>query len=93
MDQSDKREYSKDEIVNLGLSDWELYVARNEIYARHGRGFRNKELQDYFDSCSWYKKTTEPDKFDQSVLSEVEIKNANLITEIEQERQSPYLKQ
>ena len=37
-----------------GLSDWELYIARNEIYARHGRGFKNKDLQEYFGSKSWY---------------------------------------
>lgn len=38
-----------------GLSAQQLRIARNEIYARHGRTFKDAELQNYFASCSWYK--------------------------------------
>lgn len=31
-----------------GLSANELMLARNEIYARHGRKFKDSELQNYF---------------------------------------------
>ena len=31
-----------------GLSEWELRVARNEIYARHGRMFNDSALDSYF---------------------------------------------
>jgi serine/threonine protein kinase len=36
------------------LSREELLIMRNEIYARHGMVFRQKELQDYFQKQSWY---------------------------------------
>lgn len=37
-----------------GLSLHELRLLRNEIYARHGRGFRAPWLQQYFWSQPWY---------------------------------------
>lgn len=37
-----------------GLSDWQLLIARNEIYARHGLGFKDESLRGYFQSKSWY---------------------------------------
>ena len=33
----------------------QLELLRNEIFARHGRKFRRKALQDYFESQPWYK--------------------------------------
>lgn len=41
-----------------GLSAQQLRIARNEIYARHGRTFKDAELQNYFASCSWYKRNS-----------------------------------
>lgn len=41
-----------------GLSVQQLRIARNEIYARHGRTFKDAELQNYFASCSWYKRNS-----------------------------------
>lgn len=38
-----------------GMSLERLRLARNEIYARHGRTFNDSELQHYFNSCDWYK--------------------------------------
>lgn len=37
-----------------GKSADELRIARNEIYARHGRKFKDASLQNYFNSCAWY---------------------------------------
>jgi hypothetical protein len=37
-----------------GLSKVELRVARNEIYARHGRFFVDQTLANYFSQFSWY---------------------------------------
>ena len=37
------------------LSTSELNIAKNEIYARHGRKFKSDALQKYFESKSWYK--------------------------------------
>ena len=63
-----------------GLSSYELRIARNEIYARHGRTFQDSELQAYFDSQPWYQPN--PD-FDDSQLSDCERENVNFIKEHE----------
>ncbi|MEZ0369493.1 MAG: YARHG domain-containing protein [Candidatus Sericytochromatia bacterium] len=36
------------------LSAWELLVIRNMIYARHGRRFTTRRLQEYFETWPWY---------------------------------------
>lgn len=51
-------------------------MARNEIYARHGRKFKDKTLQKYFDEKSWYEGEYEPDEFRETWLSLLERKNA-----------------
>ena len=86
---SDTRAYSRSELQ--GLSDYELFVARNEIYARHGRKFQSEDLQKYFNSKSWYKGTVDAGSFSESVLNDTEIANASLIHEIEVSRNSKYL--
>ena len=85
-------EYSTSEISHL--SDWELYLARNEIYARHGREFRNDDLVRYFGDKSWYTPIYSPDDFDarvDSVLSYTEQRNAATILALEQARGSAYI--
>ncbi len=67
-----------------GLTAWELKVARNEIYARHGRLFNSAELQNYFNGKSWYYGYISPESFDNGgYLSKTELKNAKLITDYE----------
>lgn len=62
------------------LTDDMLRKARNEIVARHGRRFKDEELQAYFDSKPWYKGTIEPDDFNLVVeLSEIEQRNMEFI--------------
>ena len=39
--------------------------------------FSPKELQNYFNSKSWYRGTIEPSDFQQSVLNDYEKKNAD----------------
>ena len=38
----------------MNLSNNSLWIARNEIYARHGKIFTNAYLDSYFRTCSWY---------------------------------------
>jgi hypothetical protein len=64
----------------LGLFVEDLRVLRNEIYARQGRIFKDKELQKYFASQSWYK--ANPD-FKDEMLTEKEYKNLAVIREAE----------
>ncbi len=61
------------------LTSYDLRLARNEIYARHGRKFSSPELQAYFDAKPWYSGTIEPDAFDEAVLSPLERQNIQLI--------------
>ena len=64
-----------------GLSSSQLRLARNEIYARHGRTFNDSQLQAYFESKSWYK--ADPG-FSESSLSECERANVTFIKEYEE---------
>ncbi|MBE5883064.1 MAG: YARHG domain-containing protein [Lachnospiraceae bacterium] len=70
----------------FGLTQEECRLARNELFARHGRRFQDAELQAYFDSCSWYFGTIEPEDFDDSMLNEYEVFNRDLIVEYEEEQ-------
>lgn len=84
---SDSEYISKSDLE--GLSQWEARVARNEIMARHGRIFRDQELQEYFNGCSWYSGTVEPDDFDENYdenLNEYEKKNVTTIKNYEKEK-------
>lgn len=69
-----------------GLSQKDCQIARNEIYARYGRRFKDEELQAHFDSCSWYKGTISAEEFDESILNEYEISNRDLIVKYEKEQ-------
>lgn len=82
---SDIREVDKKELREL--SDDELCLARNEIYARHGRKFNDNEIQNYFSSQSWYSGVIEPENFKEKVLSDIEIDNVEKILKEEQKRQ------
>lgn len=80
---SDTRYLSQQDLI--GMNKGTLRAARNEIYARYGRKFKAKDLQDYFNSKSWYHPTIESDQFTDNMLSETEKYNANLIKEAETE--------
>ena len=54
-------------------------LARNELYARHGRIFDDASLQSHFQACSWYHGTIPGSSFSESMLSDVEIKNRDFI--------------
>jgi hypothetical protein len=67
----------------MGLRPDDARRLRNEIYARHGRRFRDPMLQRYFASFAWYKPN---DAFRESDLSETERLNAELISQYEHGR-------
>ena len=66
-----------------GLDDHTLMLARNEIYARHGRKFNDAEIRAYFESKSWYYPTIDPADFTEDMLSDVEKANIALIKSYE----------
>ena len=65
------------------MSSEEFRIARNEIYARHGRMFKDKALQNYFDSKSWYTPSVRPEDFNEQWLNEYEKANAKFIKSFE----------
>ena len=84
LSESNTRYYTADELKNLTAD--ELFIARNEIYARHGRTFTNPELQQYFNGKSWYSGTISPENFDYSVLNSYERANVSTILAVEASR-------
>ena len=84
LSESNTRYYTADELKNLTAD--ELFIARNEIYARHGRTFTNPELQQYFNGKSWYSGTISPENFDTSVLNSFERANVSTILAVEASR-------
>lgn len=86
IEDSDSRYLTKAELADYSLQ--EINYAKNEIYARHGRKFDSKELQDYFNSKSWYKGTVDPADFSESVFNEYEKQNVQTLKEEEFSRDS-----
>ena len=64
------------------MTSEDLRLAKNEIYARHGRRFKDSELQAYFDSQPWYNGTIEPEAFDEGVLNEIEKDNIKILNSL-----------
>ncbi len=83
-----------DQEILREYSDNNLWIGRNEIYARHGRQFDNVYLQQYFDQCTWYKGEIPAQEFQESVLNQTEKDNLKLLQAAEKEydRQHPYPK-
>lgn len=66
-----------------GIRPEDARLLRNEIYARHGRRFRDPMLRRYFASFAWYRPN---DSFSENQLNETERQNAELIRAFEQGR-------
>jgi hypothetical protein len=71
-----KKKLSENDLRGRGF--WELTIMKNEIYARHGRFFKEPELRRYFESRPWYKVNP---KYDNSMLTEIENYNIRFISD------------
>lgn len=82
---SDSRYITEEELA--ALSETELLIARNEIYARHGRMFNNEELNEYFNTKLWYQPLVSGADFTEeyaaSVFNEIEVTNISAIVNYE----------
>lgn len=78
---SNSRYLMEEDISMLDTS--QLRLARNEIYARHGRKFTNPEIQNYFMQKSWYHPSIEPEAFKDEMLNIYEKANAEFMSEYE----------
>lgn len=85
---SDKELLTQDKISSL--NDWQLIIAKNELFARYKLKFSNKELNSHFSSKSWY-------SIDENVtattitLNEIENTNLNLLLAEENKRSTNVL--
>ena len=85
--------YSDSQLISQAdayyLSDTQLRIAINEIYARHGRIFKDNELKNYFESLSWYYGVYEPAEFDKiqdSLLNDIEKENIKTLVKERESR-------
>ncbi len=74
---SDMRYLTREEVESLSLQA--ACYAKNEIYARHGRMFQSRELQEYFGEKSWYMGFIKPEEFSDKVFNSWEQANIKLI--------------
>ena len=58
------------------LSAYDIDVARNEIYARHGYIFKNENYSLFFSTKPWYKKNK---NFKEALLNKIEKKNVEFL--------------
>lgn len=68
-----------------GLDDEYIRYGLNEIYARHGRTFNNQDIQEYFNSKSWYTPIYSPDEFSEienSIFNEFEKENIKFLSDL-----------
>lgn len=87
--ESNSRYLTDEELANYSSADLEL--AKNEIYARHGRQFVTDYIAQYFEGKSWYQGTVDPETFDaqqDSIFNEYELANIAKIVEWEQIKRS-----
>lgn len=76
-----------------GMYAEDLRVLRNEIYAKHGRIFKDAKLQKYFEAQPWYK--ADPNFTDENaknILSDIEFKNISTIKTEEEVAISKFIK-
>lgn len=87
LDFSSQREVTDADLAGLSLA--QLRIARNEIFARHGRQFKDSMLNQWFYSKTWYldiQPKYSPDDFDKispSPLTKLEIQNVDFIVKYE----------
>jgi hypothetical protein len=79
-------DYSKQKVTRAQLKDidlWSLKLLRGVVFGRHGRVFKDRDIQGYLKEQAWYK----PDpNFSNSALNETERANLDLIRELEAEQ-------
>ena len=88
--QSATHRYTEAELSSL--STWGLYIARNEIPARHGYIFEKADLADYFGRKSWYRGTLTEGEFRSivGILNATEEANVATILAMEKRLDSPF---
>ena len=79
--ETDKKYYTKEEFENEPMLV--IHLAKNEIYARHGYIFADKDLYNYFMGCIWYSPTCDTADFDDSTFNEYERANLEILADLD----------
>ncbi|MDO5521946.1 MAG: YARHG domain-containing protein [bacterium] len=77
---TDSKIYNKEELKEYPQNI--LYLAKNEIYAKHGYIFKNTELQNYFLGQVWYVPEKQKTEFSDDVFNEYEKSNLELLASL-----------
>jgi len=84
---SDSRPLTKSDLDRL--SEAQIRIARNELFARRGRIFESADMKEYFQSQAWYRGTVPPATFDSNrgeYMNSTEIANVDFIHNYEEEQ-------
>ena len=65
------------------LSNEDIRIAKNEIYARHGYIFKDENLKNYFMGQLWYIPSVKAEEFYDSVFSDIEKRNLELLNRLD----------
>ena len=79
-------DYARQKVAREQLKDldlWDLKLLRGVVFGRHGRVFKDRDIQQYLKEQAWYKPV---ETFSNSVLNETERANLDLIRELEAEK-------
>lgn len=79
-----ERLWEYDELRDFDVT--ELSIARNQIYAKHGREFQDLFLRGVFERKSWYHAKITADEFSkmqQDILTDIERENLETISQLE----------
>ena len=79
--ETDRKYYTKEELESEPMLV--IHLAKNEIYARHGYIFADKDLHNYFMGCIWYNPTCDSANFDDSIFNEYETANLELLADLD----------
>ena len=79
-------DYARQKVAREQLKEIDLYslkLLRGVVFGRHGRVFKDRDIQGYLKEQAWYKPNT---NFSNSMLNETERANLDLIRELEAEQ-------
>lgn len=76
-----KQTVTREEAAALEL--WDLRLLRGVVFGRHGRVFKDRDIQNYLKEQAWYKPNP---AFTNAMLNQTEHANLDLIRELEAEK-------
>ena len=79
--ETDKKYYTEEELKNEPMLV--IHLAKNEIYARHGYIFQDKDLQNYFMGCIWYNPTYAATDFPDDIFNKYEKANLKILAQLD----------